>query len=144
MDLYDVLQFIIENSDDISLLMEDEEIFQIDEFKQLFNLVMPLRFFVQKRESNNLICCIGKYLYEMFEYLKYANFQLISDIYETIYVVLLARFKSNNFDLIITSYFFSLAGRSHFRAMNTELVLYQIMIKMYTKMILKMTIFTIF
>ena len=128
--------------------MEDEEIFQIDEFKQLFKLVMPLRFFVQKRESNNSICCIGKYLYEMFEYSKCANFQLISDIYETLYVVLIVRFKSNNFDLIITSYFFSPAGISHFRAMNISSVSNydqnESFIKMYTKMILKMTIFIIF
>ncbi len=116
--IYDVLKFILDNSDDISILLENDDIFKIDEFRQLFNLVLPLRLFVQKMESNNSICCVGKYLRDLFDYLKSADFQLISDIYETLYTVLLARFKSNNFDLIITSYFFSPPGRSHFREMN--------------------------
>lgn len=117
--LYDVLNFIVMNSEDIATILTLNKIeFKLNEYNQLLNLILPLRCFVEKMESNNSICCVGKYVYEMLDYFKRGDFHLISDIFQSLYTILLARIQSNNFDLVITSYFFSSSGRAHFRRMN--------------------------
>lgn len=49
----------------------------LNEFKQLFNLILPLRRFVDKMESNVSICSVGKYLKEVLVYMKNEKYDLI-------------------------------------------------------------------
>lgn len=58
----------------------------------------------------------------MVVYYRHGDFHLITDIFHELYTVLIARLKSNNFDLVITSYFLSAGGRAHFRLKNKESV----------------------
>ena len=76
--VYNVQEFIIDNEDEINLILLDNEMqISLNEFNQLFNLILPLRRFVDKMESNVSICSVGKYLKEVLVYMKNEKYDLI-------------------------------------------------------------------
>lgn len=95
--LYDILEFI--------------ELYKND----ILTIFMEL-------ETNFSICSVGKYIKELLSYLKIDEFKLIDDVFKDLYIILISRIKSNNFDLVITAYFLSSEGRSHFRKQNNSSV----------------------
>lgn len=67
--IYDVLEFILDNKNDVLTLLSIEKYpVEMDELEQLFKLVLPLRHFVEKMESNSSICCVARYINDMVVY----------------------------------------------------------------------------
>lgn len=81
--IYDIFQFILDNKNDILVILKEEELeVSMDELIQLYKLILPLRHFVDRMESNLSICCIGKYIHELLDYLRKEDFSLMNGIFK--------------------------------------------------------------
>ena len=56
-------------------------------------------------ESNYSICSVGQYIQELIATFRAEKFLLIEDIFIEIFTNCIARIKTNNFDLVLCSYF---------------------------------------
>lgn len=117
--LYEILTFFAQFENDIKTILisinEDEILSQLPEILELINIIKPLRYFCDAMESNYSICSVGQYIQEIIANFRKQKFLYIEDIFKDIFVNFIARIKSNNFDLVICSYFLSPSGRNYFR-----------------------------
>ena len=117
--LHDILIFIDNFKDEVKTLLittnENQLLEKLPEILELINIIKPLRYFCNAMEKNNSICSVFPYVIEMINYFRKQTFKYVKDIFVDIFTNLIARIKTNNFDLVLCSFLLSAQGRMYFR-----------------------------
>ena len=126
--IYDILIFIQRFKNEVITILKGCEEVELEaklpEILELIQIIKPLRLFCDAMEKNYSISAVGHYVKEVIEYFQKQNFLFVQDIFEDIFTNFIARIQSNNFDLVVASYFLSSSGRAYFRNRYKKSVTY--------------------